>query len=134
MTGTAVTITVTGTAEAAAQLAAIGAVEEGPLQAAVMAGALVIQNDAKRRAPFLTGTLRRSIHTEADVAAGGAAATVGTDLEYAAPVEFGHTTSAKTHVPAQPYLRPAADENEPAVVAAIEAVLDAAIAAATGGL
>lgn len=36
----------------------------GPLRVAVRAGCEVIRTDAARRAPYKTGTLRRSIHTE----------------------------------------------------------------------
>lgn len=36
----------------------------GPLKTALRAGAEIIRVDASRRAPYKTGTLRRSIHTE----------------------------------------------------------------------
>lgn len=36
----------------------------GPLKTALRAGAEIIRTDAARRAPYRSGTLRRSIHTE----------------------------------------------------------------------
>ena len=36
----------------------------GVLETAARAGALIVQNGGKEKAPFLTGTLRRSIHME----------------------------------------------------------------------
>lgn len=102
------------------------------LERALVAGALIIQNDAKRRAPVLTGNLRRSIHIggHEDLAGdrsgvqqqtgqavpgpesgqAGAAVYVGTDVEYAAAVEFGSEERR-----AKPYLRPAADSNRSTV-------------------
>lgn len=119
------TITVTGDEEAAARLRAIAAASGGAILAtAVSAGALVIEADAKRRAPVLTGNLRRSIHHEVVLQTESrAVATVGTDVEYAGYVEFGTSRMA-----AQPYLRPAADENTAAIEAAVSAVIDAALA------
>ncbi len=79
---------------------------------ALRAAALVVQNDAKRRAPVLTGTLRRSIHTEDR---GSHAVSVGTDVPYAARQEFGFAGTdslGRTYQQsARPYLRPALDEN-----------------------
>lgn len=109
------------------------------IPAAVVAGALVVANDAKRKAPVLTGTLRRSLHIggHGDKTPGHElgppptkplpppkwsadtlVAFVGTDLIYAAPVEFG--TSKRT---AKPYLRPALDQNHQTVQAEMRAVL-----------
>jgi len=81
---------------------------------ALKAGALLIQNDAKKRAPYLTGTLRRSIHTEQT---GKTSVKVGTDVEYAIFQEYGTSKMA-----ARPYLRPAFDENRQKVVDKINAV------------
>ena len=84
---------------------------------ALRAAALVAQNDAKRRAPVLTGTLRRSIHMEDQ---GSHAVTVGTDVPYARRLEFGFVgtdSRGRTyHQSARPYLRPALDENKPEMV------------------
>lgn len=86
------------------------------LKAAVNAGLLPIQNAAVQKAPYLTGTLRRSIHSEIlesrELYCEGG---TGTNLAYAARIEFGYNdTDARGrtyHQPAQPYLRPAFDEN-----------------------
>lgn len=75
------------------------------LRAALMAGALPIQTAAVQKAPVLTGTLRRSIHTETAETSDGAVARIGTNVEYAIHQEFG---TSRTR--AQPYLRPAFDE------------------------
>lgn len=99
---------------------------------ALTAGALLIQNEAKRRAPYQTGNLRRSIHIgghddlnpeganiigkgpspvpEPEIGETRASVYVGTDVEYAGWVELG--TSKMT---AQPYLRPAADTQGDAI-------------------
>jgi len=76
------------------------------LRAALMAGALPIQTAAVQKAPVLTGTLRRSIHTETSETSDGAIARIGTNVEYAIYQEFG-----TRRMRAQPYLRPAFDEN-----------------------
>jgi HK97 gp10 family phage protein len=110
-------VSVSGSQEIMRKLARMGAEVQGQaLQRALAAGALVVQNDAKVRAPFRTGTLRRSIHIGGfeDLApdyqatpgrAGGVpgpegtgaqvAVYVGTDLEYAAQREFGGTITAR---------------------------------------
>lgn len=98
---------------------------------ALVAGALIIQNAAKQAAPVETGNLRRSIHIGGhdDLGEGGdivdragtrvprpeidrdtVAVYVGTDVVYAAAVEYGGKGTR-----AQPYLRPALDENKNAV-------------------
>jgi len=80
-------------------------------RAALMAGALPIQTAAAQKAPVDTGTLRRSIHTEAAETRGGAVARVGTNVEYALAQEFG-TSRMRAH----PYLRPAYDEQKSAAL------------------
>lgn len=57
-----------------------------------LAGGLVVANDAKRRAPFLSGTMRRSIHVEpGEVGPESASVLVGTDVVYAKSHELGLT-------------------------------------------
>jgi len=104
-------------------------VRERAVEEALRAGALIIQNAAKQKVPRVTSTLARSIHTEYD--AGNKGVLIGTNLEYAAQVEFGGTIYPKTKKllswinkatgervfaksvtqRARPYLRPAWDEN-----------------------
>lgn len=67
-----------------------------------------IEADAKIAAPVLTGRLKESIEHEVQ----GDTLRVGSNLEYAAPVEEGHRIVAWGHEtgkfqPPQPYLRPA---------------------------
>lgn len=92
------------------------------LEAASTAGLLLIQNDAKQKAPVLTGTLRRSIHIETlQKRRNFVEQAVGTDVVYAAIQEFGgviqHSNlwgqgiEATITIPPHPYLRPAWDEN-----------------------
>jgi HK97 gp10 family phage protein len=66
--------------------------------------ALTVQNEARRRAPVDTGRLRSSITFTLDTDRRGLVARVGTNVDYAAHVEFG-----TRHSRAQPYLRPALD-------------------------
>lgn len=76
------------------------------LKVALTAGALPIQNLSKVYAPYLSGALRSSIHTEANtVGAYKAEARIGTNVEYARAQEFGYK-----NIPPHPYMRPAFDE------------------------
>lgn len=84
-----------------------GKATKAQARAALMAGALPIQTAAVQKAPVLTGTLRRSIHTETAETSDGAVARVGTNVEYAPHQEFGTSRMA-----GQPYLRPAYDERK----------------------
>lgn len=133
--------------EARRRLASVSAAVQGKkIAQALVAGALIIQNDAKRRAPYKTGTLRRSIHIgghkskapgsedapdvpDPKISKGDAQVTVGTNLEYAARQEYGFddtdSLERRYNQPARPYLRPAADENKQAVEREVnEAILD----------
>lgn len=79
---------------------------------------LLVQGDAINRCPVDTGTLRASIATEVK----DKTATVGTNVHYAAYVEYG-TVKMK----AQPYLRPALDENKDELGILAQKILDAHI-------
>jgi len=72
------------------------------LEQALAAGAMLVSNDAKHRAPYRTGNLRRSIHVGGherpevgeDIGGNhhdpdGAEVLVGTSVEYAKWVEYG---------------------------------------------
>ena len=63
---------------------------------------LTAEGYAKKASPVKTGRLRNSITHETD----DDAAYIGTNVEYAPPVEFG-----TIHQSAQPFLRPAATEH-----------------------
>lgn len=106
--------TITGDVELDARLSQMSRAMQGQaVAAALRAGGLIIEKAAKTKAPVLTGTLRRSIHTEATAEE----ARIGTNVEYALFVEMG---TARRQ--AKPYLRPAFDEN---IGAAIREIGDA---------
>lgn len=114
------------------KLAALSRLAQGDvLEQALHAGAQEIRNAAQDKAPYLTGTLRRSIHSETTEKSGTRVVVqVGTDLEYAAMQEFGgeivpknakrlvfevdgkKVFAKKVTIPAHPYLRPAFDEQK----------------------
>lgn len=105
-----------------AKLRAIAAAFGGDVgNVALMAGAQIVVNSAREKAPVLTGTLRRSIRAEA--VTGGVV--VGTELPYARRIEFGFNgadSRGRTyHQQPRPYLRPALDENKDRVMAAVAA-------------
>lgn len=85
---------------------------------ALRAAALIPRNAALGAVPRITSNLFRSIHIE-DVK-GELAVAIGTDVEYARRIEFGFAgidSRGRTYnQAAQPYLRPALDENKGAVV------------------
>jgi len=56
----------------------------------------IIQADAKRRAPYKTGTLRRSIKSRVIEQGDEVVVQVGTNVHYAIHVEYGHRTRAGT--------------------------------------
>lgn len=92
---------------------------ERKLHRGLVAGARIVQSDAKALCPVSTeetrpggphGELRMSIHGQVD----GTTAMVGTNKEYAAYVEFGTYKMA-----AQPYLVPALIGKQSDVIAVI---------------
>lgn len=90
------------------------------LSEAVSAGAAVVERDAKIRCPVDTGTLRRSLREmKQNKTPWRIESQVGTDTEYAPHVEFG-----TRYQRAQPYLRPALDENTNEIQAAFETRLN----------
>jgi HK97 gp10 family phage protein len=128
------------------------------LMTAATSGAKLIETQAKINVPKRTGNLARSMHTlPVHSSRNSAVVSVGTNVEYAAMIEFGYvgpqdvsahfrtikeafgrplrfpvTAGVRAHVrqinrPAQPYLRPALDSTRGAVVAEISAVLRAIV-------
>ena len=94
---------------------------------AVQSGGNILVNGFKRRAPFLSGNLRRSYHQEdGRVTAESASVICGTDVEYAIYQEFGTRFQAGT-----PHVRPTIDEDRSKVLAEIA---DAAQALLEGAL
>lgn len=125
------------------------------LEAAAKAGALVVENEAKRLCPVRSGHLRRSIHAEVvSRSLARVAVIVGTNVEYALHVEYGtrpHEIRAKNgralhwagalhpvarvHHPGsapRPFLRPAMDAHQHDAAAAVGGALAAALRGALG--
>lgn len=102
------------------KLKAKGEEYEKKAESAIKAGALIVQNEAKQTAPYKTGNLRRSIHTETLGSGEKLEAKVGTNVVYAAAQEFG---LADRNIPAHPYLRPALDNNRAKIKREIERVM-----------
>ena len=129
-----ININIQGEAELSRMLAAAEkAVGDKAIQLGLNAGALVVKNDAKRRAPFKTGILRKSID-QASVP-GHLSVTVGTDLPYAARMEYGFvgrdSLGRRYNQPARPYLRPALRENAEEVREIVVQVIRTGLLAAT---
>lgn len=138
-------ITITGTDVVAKALReAAGKLSDREMELCLVAGGLVLSGAAKRNAPFISGTLRRSIHVGGHAGASDAqfdggssdiggneplSIRIGTNLPYARRIEDGFTGTdslgRQYDQPAQPYLRPAADEAGPA---AVQEVADAVAA------
>ncbi len=141
-------VTVKGAKSLNRKLASLAKQADGQtLRRALVAGGLPIQNKAKANAPYKTGNLRRSLHIggSEDLNPGGAnvsertlepvpepeigkykaAVYVGTDVEYAAPVELG--TARR---PPKPYLRPAFDSEKDAAMREVADSLQVLIRAA----
>lgn len=89
------------------------------LHTALEAAALLPLNEAKEMVPWITRNLMRSIHMER-VWRNGRAVEIGTDVEYAARIEFGYadidSLGRYYNQAAQPYLRPALDDTEEEMV------------------
>jgi HK97 gp10 family phage protein len=86
---------------------AVGLTFNDAIARGVLAGALVVESDAKALVHVQSGTLKRSItHTEPEIVDGVATAQVGTNVEYAPMEEFG----SKGREP-HPYLAPALERN-----------------------
>lgn len=149
---------VIGGEELRRKLAALSAaLAEESLGAALTAGADLVVNAAKQRAPYRTGTLRRAIHSRVTASRDEATAEIGVHQDgegaivpYAAQVEFGGTIVPRTakalhwvdkdgneHFarsvtqPARPYLRPAFDEQADNALAETAAALRELIKAVT---
>lgn len=70
---------------------------------AIQGAGINTEAGAKQACPVDTGRLRASIAYTPDTLA----CSVGTNVEYALPVELGHHTRSGSFVPAQPFLFPA---------------------------
>ena len=138
-------VTIQGGDHLKAKLAALGDVASARvLMTALKAAALPIQNEAKRRAPYRSGTLSRGITIEErESTATRARVAVSTSkIPYARIQEYGGTIRAKgggfltfktsdgrwvrvrqVTIPARPYLRPAFDAMKGEAVAEFAAAI-----------
>jgi len=105
------TVKVIGFPEMAKRMRKMAAESDRAINRALRSASIDVVRIAKVTAPKRTGALRRSIRVARDpisrrpsVAAGGG----GTGVNYAAYVEFGHTTIGGGMVSPRPYLIPAA--------------------------
>ena len=109
------------------------------IDAALFTGGLVVEADAKRSAPYVTGNLRRSIHTvgqsrlhaeDGDTlpAPGHGEVHVGTNAEYARRIELGFVGADSRgrvyNQAGQPYLLPALEQNKDEIERTIAASLN----------
>ena len=91
---------------------------------AVMMGARVLQAEAKRRAPYDTGLLRRSIAARVVRQGDDVMGQVGTNVHYAIHVEYGHRLGkGKRYVPGRYFLKGAATAKRNAAIGAVVANL-----------
>lgn len=137
------TVTVSGEQELHRAMLSLAQRASGPQNVvALEAGGDVIVNDAKERARYRTGTLRRSIHIErGTVTMDYAEIQLGPSVNYGAQVEFGGDIvpvnarrlrfvidgqviyARRVHQEPHPYMVPAAQENNAEVVQEITAAL-----------
>lgn len=108
------------------------------LRDAAAEGAAAIKAGAQQRVPVDTGALRDSIEVVAlEQDSGAVLIGIGSPLPYARRIEFGFngqdSLGRTYHQPAQPYLRPALDEDGAAAVASVAAELKARLSEVGGG-
>jgi HK97 gp10 family phage protein len=94
-----------------------GAERRRAQQDGLEAGARIVETHAKIACPVDTGFLRNSITVDEVTPM---EAIIGPHTDYAEHVEFG-----TSRMEAQPYMRPALDEHENEIVAAVEATVAA---------
>lgn len=111
------------------------------VRASVEASCKLIENSAKIYVPVDTGALRDSITTEIDDSGRTIRGVVGPHTHYAAFVEFGTGIRGASSpgagegpysltwkgMPAQPYMRPALDENKPVILDVFRAQISTAL-------
>jgi HK97 gp10 family phage protein len=107
-----ITMTVRGGEQLQRNLARLAGAQRRQAQRdGLEAGVRIVETHAKLLAPVDTGTLRSSITVDEVTPL---EAIIGPHTDYAEHVEFGTSRMA-----AQPYLRPALDEHEGEIVAAV---------------
>ena len=120
-----------GTDETIRNLGRINDAVLAELEQAVMPGTEVVAESARQKVPVDTGKLKESIQarvTKKNASGVTVIVAAGTDEYYWLFIEFG-----TSKMPAQPFLRPALDENRAAVKREFGAQLKAIIGEVTGG-
>lgn len=93
--------------------------EEKAVLTALTEIGLLVEGDAKMKAPVDTGNLRNSITNQ--VERGERAVYIGTPVEYAPYVEYGHRVgTSNAYVPPNPFLMPAVEDNQNEIKQIIE--------------
>lgn len=96
-----------GGRELADKFQKIGRDIENEIEQALLIGALRVERDAKINAPVDTGRLRNSVSSRLIDTDTGPVAEVGTNVTYAAAVEYGTSKAV-----AKPFLFPAYNNNK----------------------
>ncbi len=89
------------------------------LESGMQVGGMVIEREARRNAPYLTGNLRSSIHTVVRSERKDVRAYIGTNVEYAPYLEYGTSKMS-----ARPFLRPALDSKAREALSQVVRVLN----------
>lgn len=87
---------------------------------------ITVEKKAKYYVPVDTGRLKSSITYEVIDGLFDIVGTVGTNVEYAAPVELGHvmkTKDGEKYIPSQPYLLPALYDSKADILKIFEDVI-----------
>lgn len=100
-------VTVKGLSSLQAKLRKLDPLTSNAIASGVSKAGALVEGAAKMIVPVDTGHLRASISGKTEKTTGGATATVGTNVEYAAYVELGTSRQA-----AEPYLHPALQKNK----------------------
>ena len=88
---------------------------------AVQGAGIDTEADTKKAAPVKTGRLRSSYHYKRT---GLCECEVGTNLNYAPPVELGHVTRSGSFVAARPHLFPAFAKNSQKLLAELQQIME----------
>jgi len=116
-------VVLTGVKELQAKLKAMDLECQAALKEGVSNAEKIVEQDAKRRVRVRTGKLRDSIEEKNRVETSTKVeAQIGTDVSYGSANEFG-----TRYMTAQPFMRPAVDENKPVIKAAILTPIEAVI-------
>lgn len=100
-------VTIKGLSSLQAKLRRIDPLTKSGMRLGVGKATAKVSGDAKMIVAVDTGALRSSLHEEITEDANSVTGSVGTNLEYAPPVEFGTSKMA-----AQPFLQPALQKNK----------------------